>query len=131
LFEVKRPTMEASWDEADLAGRTINYTFDRNFLNYKNIGTTLVFCVWPHEIRSLRMIERHYFKDKLLKSFDFTFGFCIPNSVNTWEAVYEFPALDPKLVKEMVANPGSTVSDSFYFVDGRLVMHNKATYTYS
>ena len=31
------------------------------------------------------MIERHYFKDKLLKSFDFTLGFCMPHSTNEWE----------------------------------------------
>lgn len=39
------------------------------------------------------MIEKHYFKDKLLKSFDFTFGFCMPNSKNTCEHIYEFPGL--------------------------------------
>ena len=40
------------------------------------------------------MIERHYFGDKLLKNFDFNFGFCVPNSRNTVEHIYEFPALD-------------------------------------
>lgn len=40
------------------------------------------------------MIERHYFRDRLLKNFDFEFGFCIPNSKNTCEHIYEFPPLD-------------------------------------
>lgn len=40
------------------------------------------------------MIERHYFRDRLLKNFDFNFGFCIPNSKNTCEHIYEFPTLD-------------------------------------
>lgn len=48
----------------------------------------LVFAVCPEGIKNFRMIERHYFKRKLIKSFDFTFGYCIPNSVNTWESVY-------------------------------------------
>ncbi|KAB0371964.1 hypothetical protein FD755_016902, partial [Muntiacus reevesi] len=61
------------------------------------------------------MIERHYFRNQLLKSFDFHFGFCIPSSKNTCEHIYDFP----------------TQSDSFYFVDDRLVMHNKANYSYS
>lgn len=39
------------------------------------------------------MIERHYFRDKLLKSFDFDFGFIPPNSKNTVEQIYEFPSL--------------------------------------
>lgn len=39
------------------------------------------------------MIERHYFRDRLLKSFDFDFGFLIPNSQNTMEHIYEFPEL--------------------------------------
>lgn len=40
-----------------------------------------------------QMIERHYFKDKILKTFDFDFGFCIPNSKNTCEHIYDFPHL--------------------------------------
>ena len=45
------------------------------------------------------MIERHYFRDELVKSFDFKFGFCIPGSVNTWEATYSMPALNDDLSK--------------------------------
>ena len=37
------------------------------------------------QVPSFRMIERHYFRNKLLKSFDFTLGFCMPKSRNTWE----------------------------------------------
>lgn len=31
----------------------------------------------------------------------------------------------------MVANPGETKSDSFYFVNKKLIMHNKAEYSYN
>lgn len=34
-------------------------------------------------------------------------------------------------VNEMIANPFETRSDSFYFVDECLVMHNKADYAYN
>ena len=44
--------------------------------------------------------------------------------------MYKVPSLDAKLVREIVANPGQTSSDSFYFVDGELIMHSKAYYTY-
>ena len=48
--------------------------------------------------------------------------------MNTWDAIYSMPPLDDDLVSEMVAHPYETQSDSFYFVDNRLVMHNKASY---
>jgi len=31
----------------------------------------------------------------------------------------------------MIQNPFDTKSDSFYFVDDRLIMHNKAEYAYN
>ena len=33
-------------------------------------------------------------------------------------------------VADMVAHPYETRSDSFYFVEDRLIMHNKADYAY-
>ena len=77
------------------------------------------------------MIERHYFRDTLIKSFEFKFDFCIPNSVNTWEYIYVVPDFDPEIKKQMIENPWETKSDSFYFVEGKLIMHNKALYNYS
>jgi hypothetical protein len=38
----------------------------------------LTFQVGPEPLGSFRMIERHYFKNKLMRSYDFTFGFVIP-----------------------------------------------------
>jgi hypothetical protein len=76
------------------------------------------------------MIERHYNNatGKLMKSYDFTFPFCIPNSVNEWDAVYDMPALsDPEIAA--IKEKGSC-SDSFYFVNDQLIMHNRATYLY-
>ncbi|KAL0485614.1 hypothetical protein AKO1_011932 [Acrasis kona] len=113
--------------------RTIKYQFDKSFLRTKSIGTTdsLVFQVGDKPVQNFRMIERHYFKEKLLKSFDFNFKFCIPNSVNSWECIYEMPTLSEKEAKEIEDHPYETKSDSFYFVnDGDLIMHNKASYAY-
>lgn len=73
----------------------LNIYFQRNFwmprLSKQSSSTLmrLSFAVGPKELNSLRLIEKHYHKDKLLRSFDFKFGFCIPNSVNTWESEYE------------------------------------------
>lgn len=88
------------------------------------------FTVGDREVKSFQMIERHYFRDQLIKSFDFNFGFCVPNSRNSIEHIYEMPELDAKKLKEMIDHPNETKSDSFYFVDNQLIMHKKATYAF-
>ncbi|XP_074601943.1 unc-119 lipid binding chaperone [Brevipalpus obovatus] len=110
--------------------RFIRYRFSPQFLKLKTVGATVEFTVGDQPVTSFRMIERHFFRDKLLKTFDFDFGFCIPNSINTCEHIYEFPSLSSDMCDEMIKNPYETKSDSFYFVDNRLIMHNKAEYAY-
>jgi len=51
------------------------------------------FTIGEKPVNKFRMIERHYFRDRLLKSFDFEFGFVMPHSKNTMEHIYEFPTL--------------------------------------
>lgn len=41
------------------------------------------------------------------------------------------PFVPPTLVQQMILHPYETQSDSFYFVDNQLVMHNKADYSYN
>lgn len=60
------------------------------------------FTIGSKAVNNFRMIERHFFRDKLLKSFDFEFGFCIPNSKNTCEHIYEFPTLSSELGKNKI-----------------------------
>lgn len=110
--------------------RKIRYEFSEDVLRLPTIKTTLEFAVGKKEVPNFRMIERHYFRDELVKSFDFTFGFCIPASHNTWDAIYALPPLEDDLINDMIANPFATTSDSFYFVDDELIMHNKAEYKY-
>lgn len=57
------------------------------------------FTVGDMPIENFRMIERHYFRERLLKSFDFEFGFCMPSSKNTCEHIYEFPPLSEDMSK--------------------------------
>jgi hypothetical protein len=54
------------------------------------------FTVGNREVKSFRMIERHYFREQLIKSFDFDFGFCPPNTRNSIEHIYEMPEFDSK-----------------------------------
>ncbi|XP_002126606.2 protein unc-119 homolog B [Ciona intestinalis] len=138
LFEISKPSKEempdlpGSVDVTDPnAGRFVRYQFTPQFLNLKTIGATVEFVVGDTPVQSFRMIERHYFRSQLLKSFDFDFGFCIPNSKNTCEHIYEFPKLSQDTMQKMISSPFETKSDSFYFVNNKLVMHNKADYAYN
>ena len=111
--------------------RTIRYHLGPDFLELKDLGSSLTFSVGNQPVKDFLIIERHYFKDLLIKSFEFKFDFCIPNSVNTWEYIYTIPEIDPKIKNEMIDQPWETKSDSFYFVGEKLIMHNKALYNYS
>ncbi|XP_039627631.1 protein unc-119 homolog B [Polypterus senegalus] len=139
LFEIAKPPCSDPDEEEDeengdldsSAGRFVRYQFTPAFLRLRTVGATVEFTVGDRPVNNFRMIERHYFRDRLLKSFDFDFGFCIPNSRNTCEHIYEFPQLPEDLIHQMVEHPYETRSDSFYFVDNKLVMHNKADYAYN
>ncbi|KAI1894029.1 hypothetical protein AGOR_G00129780 [Albula goreensis] len=135
LFEITKPPGSGRVGEKrdfdPNAGRFVRYQFTPAFLQLRQVGATVEFTVGDLPINNFRMIERHYFREKLLKSFDFEFGFCIPSSKNTCEHIYEFPPLSEETMREMILHPYETQSDSFYFVDNKLVMHNKADYSYS
>ena len=137
LFEIAKPPQpqsesdEQSMDTSDpSAGRFVRYRFTPAFLRLGSVGATVEFTVGPKAVNKFRMIERHYFRGQLLKSFDFDFGFCIPNSRNTCEHIYDFPRLGEDTIKAMIEAPYDTRSDSFYFVDDVLIMHNKADYSF-
>jgi hypothetical protein len=55
----------------------------------------------------------------------------MPGSTNTWTKVYQLPELSGKMQAEMIENEFETQSDSFYFADGKLIVHNKAAYSYN
>lgn len=138
LFEVKdeggddsQPQEEKEKEEIDDSIRVIKYHLGPDFLDLKNIGTLLKFSVGSKPVKDFVLIERHYFKDQLIKSFEFKFDFCMPNSINEWETMYEIPELDPELKQKMIDYPWETRSDSFYFVEGKMIIHNKAIYNYS
>jgi len=135
LFEIRKPEPPPGapvWEPSDDddSWRCIRYQFPKKFFAFKTVSTTLEFKFGGEPLPNFRMIERHYFRGQLIQSYDFAFGFCIPNSVNTWEAIYPMPNLSPALVKQMIENPNEVKSDSLYFVGDQLIMHNKAEYSY-
>lgn len=141
LFEVVRPAEKDEdliFDDSLFSPeeleeiRTIRYNFSPEFLNQKTVGTYLEFKIADNTPMSkFLIIERHYFKQKLLESFEFSFPFCVPGSTNSWEKIYNLPELDEETKRQMIAEPWRTTSDTFYFVGDELIMHNKALYSYA
>jgi len=133
--EEKKEEMEKAKkiEEEDIykSPRMIRYHLGPDFLDLKNLGSSLTFSVGDKPVKDFLMIERHYFNNILIKSFEFKFDFCIPNSVNSWESIYTIPEIEPELKKKMIEEPWHTKSDSFYFVGDKLIMHNKAIYNYA
>ena len=129
--EAEEKIMKEEEEDIYKSPRMIRYHLGPDFLDLKNLGSSLTFSVGDKPVKDFLMIERHYFNDTLIKSFEFKFDFCIPNSVNTWESIYTIPEIDPEVKKKMIDEPWHTRSDSFYFVGGKLIMHNKAIYNYA
>ena len=141
LFEIQREAEkdedlffdDSYFEEEELREiRTIRYNFGPDFLDARTVGTFLEFKVADGvPVKDFMIIERHYFKEQLLESYEFKFPFCIPGSTNSWEKIYNLPTLAPELKEQMISQPWATVSDTFYFVGDELIMHNKALYSYS
>ena len=129
--EEKKEKINYEDEDIFTSPRSIRYHLGPDFLELKDLGSSLTFSVGNQPVKDFLIIERHYFKDLLIKSFEFKFDFCIPNSVNTWEYIYTIPDIDPQVKKDMISEAWTTRSDSFYFVGDKLIMHNKAFYNYT
>lgn len=118
-LEHETPRKEPQQDEAGRldpnAGRFVRYQFTPQFLKLKTVGATVEFLVGNQPVNNLRMIERHFFRDRLLKTFDFEFGFCIPNSKNTCEHIYEFPTLPADLSEYFIFTKELNLFSHFLF----------------
>ena len=78
-------------DMDDPKTRLVKYHFGPDFLRLKTIGLKVDFSVGEKPVPNLLMVERHYFKENVIKSYEFKFGFCMPNSTNSFEVIYDLP----------------------------------------
>ena len=109
----------------------LEYYFPQDILKSKIIGTNLTFVVGNNPVKNLDFIERHYIYDILVGNYTFNFPFFMPNSENNIEFIYNVPTL-PQQAKEDMAN-GRDIpakSDTFIFVEGKLIIHRRANYLY-
>jgi hypothetical protein len=70
LFEIRKPESEIGKKAAQPV-RFVQYQFGPHFFKLATIGTTLEFKVGPQAVKKFLMIEKHYFKRHLIKSFEF------------------------------------------------------------
>lgn len=118
-------------DDDDPATRVIKYHLGPDFLRLRTVGLTLTFSNGPKPINKMEMVERHYFRGRVIRSYDFKFGFVIPGSTNSWEFIYDLPELSDAERLEISSAPWEVKSDSFFFADGKLIIHNRAEYNYA
>ena len=118
-------------DEDDPSTRVIKYHLGPDFLLLRTVGLTLNFSNGPKPINKMEMVERHYFRGKVIRSYDFKFGCVIPGSTNSWEFIYDLPELSDEERLEITSAPWEVKSDSFFFADGKLIIHNRADYNYA
>ena len=134
LADLQHPEMDDEQllsDDITEEDRILQYKFGPDFLDLKTIGTQLDFAVGDQEVKDFLMIEKHFFKDKILKDYEFDFKFCIPNTENTWEQIYDLPTLTAEEKQDIIESPYEVYSDTFFFVKDKLVMHSRAIYDYS
>jgi hypothetical protein len=111
--------------------RTIRYNFGPHFLDLETLELKLEFSLRKEEpIEDLLFIEKHFLGKQELMSFEFKHPQCVPQKTNEWNIVYNFPDLAQKDRDQMTKNPWQVYSDSFFFANGQLIVHNKAVYNY-
>jgi len=134
LIDVKDGDLDQEiTDDMDPTTRLLKYHFGPDFLDLKTIGLQVEFSIGERPVPDLQMIERHYFQGKCIKSYEFKFGFCMPKTTNTLEMIYDLPtqAMTPAEKQAMIDAPWETKSDTFFLVDNKIVIHNRAEYNYS
>ena len=118
--EAKRWGVDNSMDDEE---RVVEYNFGPTFLELKSIGMQVGISIGEKPVKSIWMIEKHFFKGNCVKTYDFKTGFCIPHTINTWETIYLLPELDEETKMDMIESTGESSSDSYFFIEEKLFMH--------
>lgn len=114
------------------ADHELDYKFPNKLIkSEKNLGTTLILVVGNQVVKNLVLLERHYIDGKLAANFQYKFPIFMPNSQNSIEFIYNIPKLSPEVQAKMAKKEDvEAKSDTFVFVEGKLVVHRRAKYVY-
>ena len=113
------------------ADHLLEYKFPQKILKAKTLGSSITLVVGPQLVQKLTLIERHFIDDQLVASYRTDYPLFMPNSENNVEFIYSVPAPSETTKKKIsLGEPVDAKSDTFIFVEGRLVIHRRATYQY-
>ena len=72
--------------------RVVKYHLGPQFLHLRNVGLKLNFSIGGKEVKGMKMIEKHFFKNEgVIREYMFDFPFVMPDSTNEWDFVYAMP----------------------------------------
>jgi len=114
------------------ADNELDYVFPLSIFKAKNLGSNITLVVGNNMVKDLTLIERHYIDNQLAANYKFEFPLFMPGSENNVEFMYPIPPLSND-TKERI-NQGEDItakSDTFIFVEGKLMVHRRANYTYT
>ncbi len=114
------------------ADHELSYIFPNQILRAKNLGSNLTLVIGDNLVKDLTLIERHYIDNQLQANYKFEFPLFMPNSENNIEFMYPIPPLSKQSQEKLERGEEIMAkSDTFIFVEGKLVIHRRADYVYS
>ncbi|XP_022244812.1 protein unc-119 homolog B-like [Limulus polyphemus] len=152
LFEIAKPSVPVSEDEDKekdtreqeisdpSTGRFVRYHFTPQFLKLSAVGATVGFTMESFSQPTLAFFTRksvHAVTSMVTalpmdQEFQSTGSSCLLHQeLHISSRVVVHLVQHYHRCEEMIKNPFQTRSDSFYFVDNKLIMHNKADYAYN
>lgn len=114
------------------ADHILDYSFSNKILKAKKLGSTLKLCIGDKDVKQLVIIERHYINGKIAANYSSPkYPLLFKNSENSVEFIYDMPKLPEETVKDIEnGKPVKANSDTFVFVQGKLIIHRRAKYVY-
>ena len=106
--------------------RSLNYKFPLDFFLSKGIKTHCEFKNGDIEAKNIKLVENYFLNGKRIFQKVSDFGNCGVNEFGKWDNEYVFPEIEGK--EETVKNGVPILSDSFIFIDGECIIHNKCSY---
>jgi len=112
------------------ASNILKYKFPLKILETKTLGSNLILVVGDQLVKNLDLIERHYIDDELVANYKFNFPLFMPGTENSIEFIYKVPVLNEETIKQKSKKEINAKSDTFIFVDNKLIIHRRAEYVY-
>lgn len=159
FFEAPAPTDKSQPDSPSSTTPTtlasiprnqlFHYEFGVSFFRLSCFGISLKLQSGEQELSHVRLVENYFFRNERIKSFQFTYGRLAPNTVTTWDLVYDMPPhfaslgaraqrqtqtarlRSPLAEARVRESPDDRIfADTFLFNNETLLQHNKVVISF-